>query len=154
MNKVILMGRLTRDPELRTTANNISRCTFTLAVDRRYKNTQGEYDADFIQITSWRQQAEFAAKYLRKGTKVLVTATIQNNNWTDSDGNKHYDLSIMAEDIEFAESKRNSTQGEYQERSERPYQAPRQEEQRQSEIPAGDGFLPVEGDDTSLPFDL
>lgn len=154
MNKVILMGRLTRDPELRTTNNNVSRCTFTIAVDRRYKNAQGEYDADFIQITSWRQQAEFAAKYLTKGTKVLVTASIQNNNWTDADGKKHYDLSVVADDIEFAESKKNSSAGDYSERSARPYQGRQQDAPQQNAIPAGDGFLPVESDDTSLPFDL
>ena len=71
MNKAILVGRLTRDPELRTTANGVSVCSFSIAVNRRYKNAEGNYDADFINCVAWRQQAEFLAKYFTKGLSLI-----------------------------------------------------------------------------------
>ncbi len=106
MNKVILMGRLTRDPEVRYSqgASQTSVARFSIAVDRRFKR-DGEPDADFFNCTSFGKQAEFVERYLKKGTKILLTGRIQNDNYTNKDGQMVYSVRIMAEEIEFAESK-------------------------------------------------
>jgi single-strand DNA-binding protein len=106
MNKAILMGRLTKDPEMRTTTNQVPVCSFTLAVDRRFKNAAGERQTDFIPIVAWRQQAEFAAKYFHKGSKMVVVGSIQTRNWDDTEGVKHFATEIIADEIYFAESKK------------------------------------------------
>ncbi len=106
MNKAILMGRLTRDPETRNT-NGLAITRYTLAVDRRYKDENGETGADFLNIVAFGKAAEFADKYFRKGTKVLVTGRIQTGSFTNKDGNKVYTTDIVVEDQEFAESKRD-----------------------------------------------
>ena len=108
MNKAILMGRLTRDPELRQTATGISVCSFTLAVDRRFRNANGDRQADFIPIVAWRQQADFAAKYFKQGLKVVVIGQIQVRSWEDREGNRRYSTEVIADELEFAESKRSS----------------------------------------------
>ncbi len=114
MNKVILMGRLTKDPELRyTTTNNIARCTFTLAVDRRFSKPGEEKQADFINIVAWRNQAEFCSKYFTKGLKVVVVGSLQNRSWDDNEGKKHYITEIVADEVYFAESKRNESGASY-----------------------------------------
>ena len=105
MNKVILMGRLTRDPETRNT-NGLAITRYTLAVDRRYKDENGETGADFLNIVAFGKAAEFADKYFKKGTKVLVSGRIQTGSYTNKDGNKIYTTDIVVEDQEFAESKR------------------------------------------------
>ena len=87
MNKVILMGRLTKDPELRSTASNVSVCSFTVAVDRRFKS-EGQPAADFVPVIAWRQTADFVGKYFRKGNKIAVVGSIQTRTWDDKDGNK------------------------------------------------------------------
>ena len=106
MNKVILMGRLTRDPEVRVSQGerqtNIGR--FSIAVDRRFKR-EGQPDADFFNCTAFGRQAEFIEKYLHKGTKVVVVGSIQNDNYTDNNGVQRYSVQIMVDEIEFAESK-------------------------------------------------
>lgn len=107
MNKAILIGRLVRDPELKITTSQVSVCNFTLAVDRRFKSASGEKQADFIPIIAWRQQAEFAAKYFRKGSKMVVVGSIQTRSWDDADGKRHYATEIIADEIEFGESKQN-----------------------------------------------
>ncbi len=113
MNKVILMGRLTRDPDVRysqgETANCIAR--YTLAVDRRFtrRDSQDAQTADFIQIVAFGKAGEFAEKYFRKGTKVLVTGRIQTGSYTNKDGVKVYTTDVVAEDQEFAESKNSSS---------------------------------------------
>ena len=106
MNKAILMGRLTRDPETRNT-NGLAITRYTLAVDRRYKDENGETEADFLNIVAFGKAAEFADKYFRKGTKVLVNGRIQTGSYTNKDGNKVYTTDIVVEDQEFAESKRD-----------------------------------------------
>ena len=106
MNKAILMGRLTRDPETRNT-NGLAITRYTLAVDRRYKDENGETGADFLNIVAFGKAAEFAEKYFHKGTKVLVTGRIQTGSFTNKDGIKVYTTDIVAEDQEFAESKRD-----------------------------------------------
>ena len=106
MNKVILMGRLTRDPEVRYSQgeNSIAIARFSIAVDRRFKR-QGETETDFFNCTAFGKQAEFVEKYLKQGTKMLVTGRIQNDNYTNKEGKKVYSVQIMVEELEFAESK-------------------------------------------------
>lgn len=105
MNKAILMGRLTRDPELKMTANNIPVCTFTLAVDRRFKNQQGEREADFIPIVAWRQTAEFVDRFFKQGSKMVLVGSIQVRSWDDNDGNRRWMTEVIADEVYFAESK-------------------------------------------------
>ena len=112
MNKVIMIGRLTRDPEVSSSASGTAFARFSIAVDRRFKR-EGEPDADFFNCTSFGKQAEFVERYLKKGTKVVVSGRLQNNNYTNKDGQKVYDVRIMVEDIEFAESKNASSDGSY-----------------------------------------
>lgn len=109
MNKVILMGRLTRDPEIRWTAEQESRAIgrFSLAVDRRTKR-EGQPDADFFNCTTFGRQAEFTEKYLKKGVKVVVVGELHNDNYTDKDGKQQYSVQIIVNELEFAESKKNS----------------------------------------------
>ena len=106
MNKVILMGRLTRDPEVRYSqgASQTTVARFSIAVDRRFKR-EGEPDADFFNCTSFGKQAEFVERYLHKGTKVVLCGRVQNDNYTNKDGQMVYSVRIMVDEIEFAESK-------------------------------------------------
>ena len=109
MNKVILMGRLTRDPEVRYSAgeNALAIARYTLAVDRRFRR-DGEASADFIQCVSFGRTAEFAEKYFRQGLKIAVTGRIQTGSYTNRDGQKVYTTEVVVEDQEFAESKNAS----------------------------------------------
>lgn len=110
MNKIILMGRLTRDPEIHYTGDDRTMCVskFSLAVDRRFKRTGDSVEADFFNCTAFGKQAEFVEKHLKKGTKILITGRIQNNNYTNKEGQKVYSMQIIAEEMEFAESKNAS----------------------------------------------
>ena len=101
MNKCVLVGNLTRDPEHTTTANGISVCRFTIAVNRNYTSSNGEREADFINIVTWRGLADNCGKYLVKGNKVGVCGAIQTRNYEDKDGNKRYATEVVAEDVEF-----------------------------------------------------
>ena len=106
MNKVILMGRLTRDPEVRYSqgASQTAVGRFSIAVDRRFKR-EGEPDADFFNCTAFGKQAEFVERHLHKATKIVVSGRIQNDNYTNKDGQTVYSVRVMVEEIEFAESK-------------------------------------------------
>lgn len=108
MNKVILMGRLTKDPDVRYTQGEKSTCVarYTLAVDRRMK----EKETDFINIVAFGKAGEFVEKYLKKGMKILVTGRIQTGSYTDKDGKKVYTTDVVAEDQEFCESKKNESE--------------------------------------------
>ncbi len=112
MNKVILMGRLTRDPEVRYSqgASQTSVARFSVAVDRRFKR-DGDPDADFFNCTAFGKQAEFIEKYLHKGTKIVLCGRVQNDNYTNKDGQMVYSVRIMVDEIEFAESKNASGGG-------------------------------------------
>lgn len=101
MNKAILIGNLTRDPELRSTASGVNVCTFSIAVNRRYSKDQGEKVADYFNIVAWRQLGELCGKFLTKGRKVCVTGEIQNRSYDAKDGAKRYITEIIAEDVEF-----------------------------------------------------
>lgn len=110
MNKIILMGRLTADPDIRYTNGENATCiaSFQMAVDKRFKNKNNPDapTADFFRITAFGKQGEFVEKYLKKATKIVVTGRLENNNYTDANGNKVYRDQIIAEEIEFAESKK------------------------------------------------
>ena len=109
MNKIILMGRLTKTPEVRYSqgATQTAIARFLLAVDRRWKR-EGEPDADFFNCTAFGRTAEFAEKYLNQGTKVVVIGRVQNDNYTNKDGQKVYSVQVIVEEMEFAESKKES----------------------------------------------
>ena len=100
MNKVILVGNIASEPESRTTQNGVAQCSFRLAVQRRFKNANGEREADFLQIVCWRQTAEFAQRYLSKGRKVAVEGSIQTRSYDAHDGSKRYVTEIIAGSVE------------------------------------------------------
>ena len=101
MNKVILVGNLTRDPELTETPSGIAVCRFAIAVSRDYANSEGERETDFFNITVWRGRAENCGKYLKKGNKVAVVGSLQNRSYDDKDGIKRYVTDIVASEVEF-----------------------------------------------------
>ena len=150
MNKVILMGRLTRDPDVRYSAgeNSTAVARYTLAVDRRFRRDGDSATADFIGCVAFGRQAEFAEKYLRQGTKIAITGRIQTGSYTNREGQKVYTTDVVVEEQEFAESKassdanRSSMGGSYQTPSApNPMGA------------AGDGFMNIpDGIDEELPF--
>lgn len=104
LNKVILIGNLTKDPELKTTQSGISTTSFTIAVQRRFAK-EGQPTADFINIQAWRNTAEFVCKYFNKGKPILVCGAIQVRDYTDKDGNKRYVTEVVADEVGFVESK-------------------------------------------------
>lgn len=105
MNKVILIGRLTKDPELTTTQNDVKRCGFTLAVDRRFTDKDGNRQADFISCTAWRSTAEFIGKYFGKGKKIGIVGSLQSRTYDAQDGTKRYVTEVNVDEAEFVESK-------------------------------------------------
>jgi len=112
MNKVILMGRLTRDPEVRyTQTNNKLVASFSLAVNRRFARQGEERQADFINVVAWDKTGEFCSKYFKKGQQVGVIGRIQTRNWDDENGQKHYVTEVIAEETYFADSKRDGDSG-------------------------------------------
>lgn len=143
MNKCILVGNLTRDPELSQTGSGVSMCRFSIAVNRTYTNANGEREADFINIITWRGLAENCGKYLAKGRKVAVCGQIQTRSYDDKDGNRRYSTEVVADDVEFIGGGNSGEGGGNYgggERSERP--APQRK-------PVSE-LKPVEDDD--LPF--
>ena len=110
LNQIVLMGRLTRDPELRYTQSQIPVCSFRIAVDRDFANSRDgstERQADFIDIVAWRQSAEFVSKYFTKGSMIIVTGRLQMRDWTDRDGNKRTSAEVQADRVMFGETKRS-----------------------------------------------
>lgn len=131
MNHLILMGRLTKDPEIRYTNGGKTVGSFSLAVDRRFKS-EGQPEADFFNCVTFGKQAEFVEKYLHKGTKILLAGEIQNNNYKDQNGVQHYSMQVLVNEIEFAESKRS---------------------QQEPSDQSNDGFMNIpEGMEEELPF--
>lgn len=112
MNKAIIMGRLTADPELRQTQSGIASCRFTVAVNRRFKNDKGEYEADFISCQAWRQTAEFVAKYFNKGSMICIDGTLRTGSYQDKNHSDvtHYTTDVLVENVEFCGSKKESEQ--------------------------------------------
>jgi hypothetical protein len=117
MNKVTLIGRLTKDPELRYTSSNIAVASFTLAVDRGYTSPNGERQADFLNIVVWRKPAENVKKFLTKGSQVAVDGSIQTRSYDDQNGQKRYITEILANSVEFLGSKGNTSSQQGTEKS-------------------------------------
>ncbi|MBQ7599981.1 MAG: single-stranded DNA-binding protein [Clostridia bacterium] len=109
LNKVILGGRLTTEPELKSTTSGVSVITFTVAVNRRFGNKDGENQADFIRVTAWRQTAEFVSKFFHKGSSICVVGSIQTRSWTDNNGQKRYETEVVADEAYFVDSKSDSS---------------------------------------------
>ena len=150
MNKVILMGRLTRDPEVRYSQgdNSMAIARYTLAVDRRFRrNNDGEQTAEFIGCVAFGRSAEFAEKYFRQGLKVIVTGRIQTGSYTNKEGQKIYTTDVVVEDKEFEESTAvsDANAGSFRQAAPSPAPAPAAD--------AGDGFMNIpDGIDEELPF--
>ncbi len=106
LNKIILMGRLTRDPELRRTGNGTAVTSLTLAVDRDYKSQSGEKETDFIDVVAWRSTAEFVSRYFAKVRMAVVEGRLQIRDWTDKDGGKRRSAQVVADNVYFGDSKR------------------------------------------------
>ena len=152
MNKVILMGRLTRDPEVRYSqgASQTAVARFSIAVDRRFKR-EGEPDADFFNCTAFGKKAEFIERYLRKGVKVVVCGRIQNDNYTNKEGQMVYSVRVMVDEIEFAESKNASANNGDSGYNGGGYMGGGNSAPAPSG--AGDGFMNIpDGIDEELPF--
>lgn len=145
MNKVILVGRLTKDPELRATTSGVSVASFTVACDRRFVKQGEERKADFINCIAWRQSAEAISRYFKKGDRIALEGSIQVRDWQDNDGKKHYATEVIVDAWEFAQSKSETT---FRPEDSNGYSG----DGPSMEKPADDidGFMPV--DDEDLPF--
>ena len=153
MNKVYLIGNLTRDPEMRSTNTGIPVCNFSIAVNRRFKNAQtGQQETDFFNIVAWRQLAELCSRYLAKGRKVAVSGSIQTRTYEAQDGSKRSAFDIVADEVEFLSSAQaGASSGEYHTPSPAPA-APRAPQAPAYNAPADAGFTQVQVDDDELPF--
>ena len=143
LNKVIIMGRLTRDPELKYTPSNVAVCSFSVAVDRRFVRQGEQRQADFINVVAWRQTAEFICKYFTKGRMINICGSLQTRTWDDANGVRHYATEVVADEANFCGEKPQSGGGQYDGSQSFPQEPPAQF--------AGDGFAPVDTDD-DLPF--
>ena len=144
LNKIFIMGRLTRDPELRRTQSGTAVTSFTLAVDRDFKSQSGEKGTDFIDVVAWRSTAEFAAKYFTKGRMAIVEGRLQIRPWTDKEGNSRRSAEVVADNVYFGDSKRDGASGGD---SAPAYGSPAST----YSAPAGGGFAEIE-EDGELPF--
>ena len=153
LNHIVLMGRLTRDPELRHTQSGIAVASFTLAVDRDFASRDGgERQTDFIDIVAWRNTAEFVSKYFAKGRMAVVSGRLQIRDWTDRDGGKRRSAEVVADNVYFGESRRDAdASGGYQRQ---PYQEPSSGGMSQSYAPpvTSSDFAELSDDDGELPF--
>ena len=150
MNKLTIIGNLSRDPESRVTPSGISVCTFTVAVNRR-RTQEGQPDADFFRVTAWRQLGENCAKYLSKGRKVCVVGPVSISTYTGNDGKTRANMEVTADDVEFLTPKESAPTGQKQaaDAKEDAYvKADREAIQHEEEMV----YVPVNGDD-DLPFD-
>ena len=140
LNHITIMGRLTRDPEMRNTQSGVAVASFTLAVDRDFGGRDGgEKQTDFIDCTAWRHTAEFVSKYFSKGRMAVVSGRLQIDNYTDNDGNKRKAAKVIADNIYFGDSKKDGATGG-------------QSDEAASFTPAPSGFVTVDVDDGELPF--
>ena len=131
MNQVILIGRLTKDPEIKATQSGKEVCSFTLAVDRKFKNANGDREADFISCVAWEQRAKLLGQYFQKGSRIGIVGNIQTRSYDDKDGKKVYVTEVIVDQIEFVESKKDDKNTE-----------PKQT------------YQPIQDDEVALPFDL
>ncbi len=145
LNKIFLMGRLTRDPELRRTQSGTAVTSFSLAVDRDFKSQSGEKETDFIDVVAWRSTAEFVAKYFTKGRMAVVEGRLQIREWKDKDGNNRRSAEVVADNIYFGDSKRDGAGSDYAPAYGAPmggYSAPMGGASAFAEIDEEDGDLP------------
>ena len=150
LNKIFIMGRLTRDPELRRTQSGTPVTSFSLAVDRDFKSQSGEKETDFIDVVAWRSTAEFVAKYFTKGRMAIVEGRLQIRPWTDKEGNSRRSAEVVADNIYFGDSKRDSA-GDMGGYSAPAYTAPA----GGYSAPVGggsSGFAEIDEEDGDLPF--
>ena len=151
LNKIFIMGRLTRDPELRRTNNGTAVAGFSLAVDRDYKNADGTKETDFIDVVAWRQSAEFISKYFSKGRMAVVEGRLQMRDWTDKDGNKRRNAEVVVDNIYFGDSKRDGSSGsDNYSGPARSYGAP--DGGYSVPTPGPSGFAEIDDEDGALPF--
>ena len=140
LNKIIIMGRLTRDPELRRTGSGTAVTSFSLACDRDFKSQSGEKETDFIEVVAWKNTAEFVSKYFSKGRMAVVEGRLQIRDWTDKSGNKRTTAEVVADNVYFADSKRSESN-----------------ENQKENFNAlsgrlSDDFVPVSDEDGEIPF--
>jgi single-strand DNA-binding protein len=153
LNKIILMGRLTRDPELRHTQSGVAVASFALAVDRDFKDrSTGEKSTDFIDVVAWRQTGEFVSKYFTKGRMAVVEGRLQIRDWTDKDGNKRRAAEVVADNVYFGDTKRDNEGGSYQGGYQGGYSRPAAAPDYGMPSPADDQFSDLTDDDGELPF--
>lgn len=144
LNKVILMGRLTRDPELKYTPSNVAVCSFSIAVDRRYARPGEQRQADFINIVAWRNTAEFVSKYFVKGQLINVCGSLQTRTWDDAQGVKRYATEVIADEVNFCGDNRSGSANQ-SDAMDQGFVANTQQTH------APNGFTPIDTDD-DLPF--
>lgn len=143
LNHITIMGRLTRDPELRRTGSGLAVASFTVAVDRDWPNKDtGEKETDFIDCVAWRQTGEFVSKYFTKGSMIVVSGRLQIRTWTDKDGNKRKTAEIVADNVYFGESKKDKPASTTTTHWDSPYYIP----------PIRNDFAMLDDNDAQLPF--
>lgn len=156
LNKAILMGRLTRDPELKYTQNNLPVVQFTVAVERNRSAQGQEKQTDFINIVAWRKAAEFVSQWFTKGMMIIVTGSIQSRRWQDKNGNNRTSIEVVADEVQFGESKRSrEANAGYQGGYPNTYAAPQQASRPAPsfDMPAGNSdFSEISDDDGDVPF--
>lgn len=138
LNKIVIMGRLPRDPELRHTQNGIAVASFTIACDRDRKDANGDRETDFIEVVAWRNTAEFVSRFFSKGRMAVVSGRLQIRSWTDKESNKRRTAEIVADDVYFGDSKPTAQTGDY------PAIVPGMDARQQ--------FTQMNDDDGQLPF--
>ncbi|HDJ7346824.1 single-stranded DNA-binding protein [Staphylococcus aureus] len=151
LNRTVLVGRLTKDPELRSTPNGVNVGTFTLAVNRTFTNAQGEREADFINVVVFKKQAENVKNYLSKGSLAGVDGRLQTRSYDNKDGQRVFVTEVVADSVQFLEPKNNNQQqnNNYQQQN-NSYNAPQNRQQQNN--PFANANSPIEIDDNSLPF--
>ena len=155
LNHIVLMGRLTRDPELRYTCSNVPVASFSIAVDRDFgRGENGEKQTDFINVSAWRQTGEFVSKYFTKGSMIVVSGRLQIRDYTDRDGNRRTAAEVVADNVYFGESKRRDDGAPRQEYAPRQESAPRtpSNEGCNSATAQAGSFQTIDDDDGQLPF--
>jgi len=173
LNKVILIGNLVADPELKQTQNGIPVCSFRIGVARRFKNTDGTYTSDFFDIVAWRATAEFVCRFFRKGKPICICGSLQTRSWTDQQGNKRWVTEVVADEATFVESRSDNpgygvSQGNTQYASQnnygtqqgqasyQQYSAPQQDQYSAPSYSSDDSQGPknfeIYADDDDLPF--
>ena len=140
LNKIIIMGRLTRDPELRRTGSGTAVTSFSLACDRDFKSQSGDKETDFIEVVAWKNTAEFVSKYFSKGRMAVVEGRLQIRDWTDKAGNKRTTAEVVAENVYFADSKRSESNDNQKENF------------NALSGRVSDDFVPISEEDGEIPF--